>query len=1066
MPFIVLIMFFSHSTEAFEIELELDPDNKDALPSSVFKAVNDAYDMNMKGIEALERNEYETALDYFDEALRILPDYDDAKNNRGVVFYRKGTVSEAQKIWNELASENPEYSTASYNLGLVLLHEKQLDAASRLFERAVKFNSRFTEAFVRLGLVNLQTGKKEKGLEYLRKAYKIEPDNQDAWSFLAHGLIVSGDTAEAVTILKKKEDKAEALRILGGIESARKNHEKAAALFNKAVSRGADPTLLVELASAQLERGKCKEALNSLNGYFSKPVQHSADAFLLAGIAAKECGDIKAAQKYFEDGSGKYRGDPILKYNLGQIYFHQKKYEQAEDTWTGLSDTVQDPSLLYLRALNARRRGDLNSAQEFISRAIEMDEQAEFRDLLGVIYHLKKEDHKAQVEFRKALKIAPQLRSAQLNLALLSRSGEDLGAAVKEIQEQLSKCNGDSCVDLSFQLSIIYYHQKEISKAAQVLSAIKDEDKDERIYRHLAIFYRENQEYDKAISALETAAKRLVLEPQTEYELAETCLMGGYHKKAVEHYLALIPKWRQNPWRLYYQLGYSYLELNDLDKAEEFFQKSIKSKNDNVGARGLLAFVLNRKGNVGEARKLWEKNLKDDPSNPSLWINMGLSLEKDGRYEEALEHYKKAVVLKKDDKELQINIGNAYAGMERYTDAVGAYSLALSSGKRELASYNIFLLARKKKDRDRASKMLEILEKEFSASLFTTRAQAEMSLWNGDTAKALSKLEGINDRDESDWLSLASIYAAKGNKSKTEECLKKVPDEKTWQKEINVIKAQMAFKLGNYQDALKLLRQTGDTTFASRYNIALAAFNAGQFQEALNIVERLITISSGQDNADCCRLAGNAAFALKQWKAARTFYFQLSNVDARSPVVQYNLAVASYNLGEMKDAWKYYQRAREMDGSIYNKDIENRHSQENRRADSVLVLDSTDIWYNKAVELQNSGVVEEAEVLYQKIIKKDPSYNLAWNNLGAIYGSRGDIDNAEKSYMKAIEKKHDIPETYANLITLYIELEEFGKARQWLIKGLGHNPESELLEGFRDKIAEREQIVKQQKSAE
>ncbi|NLP03073.1 MAG: hypothetical protein GX089_11300, partial [Fibrobacter sp.] len=74
--------------------------------------------------------------------------------------------------------------------------------------------------------------------------------------------------------------------------------------------------------------------------------------------------------------------------------------------------------------------------------------------------------------------------------------------------------------------------------------------------------------------------------------------------------------------------------------------------------------------------------------------------------------------------------------------------------------------------------------------------------------------------------------------------------------------------------------------------------------------------------------------------------------------------------------------------------------------------------------------------------------------------------NAEKAYKKAIERKYDIPETYANLITLYIELEEFGKARQWLIKGLGHNPESELLEGFREKIAERERMVKAQKRSQ
>ena len=76
---------------------------------------------------------------------------------------------------------------------------------------------------------------------------------------------------------------------------------------------------------------------------------------------------------------------------------------------------------------------------------------------------------------------------------------------------------------------------------------------------------------------------------------------------------------------------------------------------------------------------------------------------------------------------------------------MGAYSLALSSSKRELAAYNLFLIARKKKDRERASKMMDILKKEFPSSVYTTRAEAEISLWGGDTAKAMSKLESIKN---------------------------------------------------------------------------------------------------------------------------------------------------------------------------------------------------------------------------------------------------------------------------------------------------------------------------------
>lgn len=1056
---ITSILAFSICTHAIELEFELDLSDENGLPSFLTKAADEAYQMNLQGLEALDRKEFDQALKYFDQALDKFPDYDDALNNRGVVYYRKGNISDARDIWEKLASKNPDYAIASYNLGLIYLHQRQLEAAARLLERALKADSKLVEAHARLGMINLQLGAKEKAMESLKKAYRINPENQDAWSFYALGLLNTGDTTQAIAVLSKKQNNHEALSMLGKIEGIRRNYQKATDYFSKAVNKGADPGVMVDLASVLVEDGKSKEALTILSGYFTKKISHSADAYLLAGIAAKNIGNLSDAQKYFENGASKYPKDPIIRYNLGQIYFHRKQFELANKTWDDLNDSLQDPSLLYLRALSARKLNQLDGAENLIKRAIEMDSRAEFHDLLGVIYHYKKDDKRAEEEFKKALKINPELRSAQLNLALLSRKDEDLGAVIKNINNQLNSCEQDSCLELQFQLSIIYYHQKQIEKAIQTLSSIKEEEKDERIYKHLALFYKENHQLDNAIATLETAAKRLYLEPNTEYELAEMYLVAGYYLNAVNALKGLLPKWRQNPWRIYYQIGYAYVELNELENAKINFNLSLKSKS-NVAAQGLLAFVLNRQGNVAEARVLWEKNLKNDPSNPAIWINMGLSLERDGDYRGALEHYKKAAMLKSDDKELQINIGNAYAGLEQYTDAINAYNQALSSAKKDLAAYNIFIVAKKKKDKDRAEKMAKILQQEFSSSPYTKRVAGEMALWNGDTSKAISIFQNLTDMDPADYLVLASIYAAKGNAEKTNSYLSKVPKEMQYEKVIHSINAELAFKQGNYQNALKLIKASGDTSFAAQYNIALTAYNAKQYGEVLNIIDRLVKNVNGKDRADCYRLAGNSAFALRQWDAARKWYLQLSAMESGNSVVQYNLAVAFYNLNDLKNAWKYYQKAKQIDPSISNKDIEAKHNSLNAAPDSITVMDSTDIWYNEAVELQNNGKDTAAEQIYLKIVAKNKYHSQAWNNLGALYGMRGDIDNAEKAYWKAVEKRHDIPETYANLVNLYIELEEYVKARQWIIKGLGHNPGNELLTQLREKITEAEKASK------
>jgi tetratricopeptide (TPR) repeat protein len=1045
------------SAQAVEFNFELDSISSEALTARIMKAAGEADSWNRKGLDALDRNDYANAMNCFNEALKLFPDYSDAINNRGVVKFRKGEIGGAREIWEKLAVKDPGYAIASYNLALVYLHERQLDAAERLLERALGANKQLIEAQVRLGAIFLEKGEKRKALDQLRKAYKMASTHPDAWSYYAFALVENGDTVEAMSVLKKYADKPEALKLLGRIESARGNQAAANQYLSDAVSKGADPEVLIELANTQVESKKCKEALATLKIYFDKNIPHEADAFLLAGIAAKECGDIAAAQDYFEKGCAQFPHDGILRYNLGQVYFLRKKFDKAESVWQALSDTLQDPSLLHLRALNAQRSGDFAAAEVLIKKAIGLDDRAEFHDVLGVVYYKKGEKKKAEEEFRKALKMNPELRSAQLNLALTTKSSSEISNAADALEQKVSGCTGDDCADFAFQLAVLYYYQKDVDKAIATLTAVKESDRDERIYKNLALFYREQHDWNKAIATLETAVKKIVTDPQTDYDLAETYLLAGYYPKAIERFSLLIPKWTQNPWRLYYQLGYAYMEINDLTKAKECFEKSLNRKKDNVASRGLLAYIYNREGNVAQARELWQKNLTDDPTNAALWVNMGLSLERDGKYEEALGNYKKAADLKNDDPQIQINIGNVYTAMGQYTDALNAYKQALNSPKKETAQYNIFLVYAKKRDKELAEKALAQLQFEFSSSSNTIRARSEIALWNGDTAQSISLLEGLGDKEPGDWLSLAQIYAFNGKKQKSESCLEKVPKEAQWDKERATIRAAIAFSDGNYQEVINAVRESRDTSLAGQYNLALSFYQLKQYQNALSTAESLIPRASGRDRADLCRLAGNSAFGLKQWKNALQWYLQLSNVEARSSIVQYNLAVASYNIGDVENSWKYYQRARELDPTVKNADIEKRYAAKSGQiATGQTLVNSTDSLYNAAVDLQTAGNDSAALKLYLQVVENDPMYNQAWNNLGAIYGKWGEIDKCEQAYQKAIEKKHDIPETYANLVNLYIELEDFAKARKWQIKGQAHNPESEVLKDLRRKIADAE----------
>jgi tetratricopeptide (TPR) repeat protein len=1038
-------MAYANSSE-FDISIDKDAENDlNALPAALVRGAEEAYTINKQGLDFLDKNELDSAMARFSKASGLLPIYSDAENNKAVVHFRRGNVSIAKMIWESVLAKDPGYAVAQYNIGIVDFYDNSFEPARESFQKALKINKKFTEALVMMGRTELHLDKKRQACDYFKEAMKIDGNSQDIWEYCAFGLISAGDTASAQAILLKKKPKPEALKMLGQIEAARGNYAAASTYLAQAVNGGALPQLLIDLASMQMDARKYKDALATVKAYEKKVPAMSADAFCIAGISAKEGGDMDAARSYFEKGIKQFPQDPVLRFNLGQIYFLQKKFSQAENAWQSLSDTTSDPSLCYMKALSAKQRGEFGVARQFVEKAIKLDERAEFVDLLGVLFYSQGKKDEATVQFKKALSLDPGLRSAQLNLALMTQSKDGLESAVAETEKRRSACVSE-CQDITLQLAILLYHLGKTEKAAAFLDGLPDDQKDLKIVRHAALFYSQLRDWEKSIKILEKAKTAFVFDTKTEYELAEDYLLAGHYAKAIDALKSILGKWEENPWRLYYQLGYACMELNDLDKAKSFFQQSLKSKPDNIASQGVLALIYSREGKTQEARTLWEKNLGSDPSNPTLHINLGLSLEKEGRFQEALDHYTKARALTPGDDAVMVNVGTVYESMNRNADALNAYKQALKSSKKNLAAYNIFLLSQKSGNEAAAKEMLSLLRSEFPASIYTKRAEAENCFRDGDTAKGIKALESLPEKDPVDWYMLARVYALRNDFKKSESCIDKLPKEPLWEKARTDIAVQRAFAAKDFGQAYTLLESLHDTSFSAQYNLAIAAFEAKKFGEAVAIGEAIVQKAKGKDRSDVCRVVGNANFGLKQWKKARQWYEQLAGMERNDAVVQYNCAVASYNLGDMEPAWEYYQKARELNPALTNKDIENRYSSLHAPAKDSVIIDSTDILYNNAVALQNDTKNDSAaELIYKKILEKKGSYYRAWNNLGTIYSARGELKDALDCFLRSIEKQHDIPEAYANLVNIYVAMDSLGAAQRWIFKGLAHNPDSEML---------------------
>jgi tetratricopeptide (TPR) repeat protein len=1065
----VIFLFAASVFARNDLILRLDPSKTDALPAAILQAAEDAYQFNVRGLDALERGDFNAALELFQQALDVFPQYTDALNNRGVVLFRRGDIGGAQRIWEEVIKRDPQYHVSYYNMGLIHLHSRRPDEALAQFQQALRRNAKFTEAMLRIGAIHMQANRPATALEHFARAYKGAPAHRDAWNFYSYGLLATRDTAAAIKVLQDVGDDATALSQLGRIEASRGRFAQAAEFLGRAVDRGAPRAVLLELASVQIDAGKCRDALSTMTGYFAKERNPSVDAWLLAGFAAQQCDGAAKALEYYDRGLKRHPRDPLLLHNAAQVYFSMQNYAKAEEAWNGIGESAQDPQMLYKRAVAARFRNDAAAAERHVRRAISMDEKAEYHDFLGVLLHSKGDRKAAEDHFRRALRLDPNNASAQLNMALKNRSPADLEKAAADASRRLASCKGGrDCADAALQLSILYYHQNKIGQALSALESVKEADRDLRIFRHLAVYYRESQRHDRAVAVLEAAAAKFPNDMRIRYELAEAHLTTGNPSRAVQIFTALLPTWKENVWRLHYQLGYAYMELNDLQNAKASFERSMAARKNNPAARALLAFVLNRMGDTDKAVGHWEQTVKEDGSNATIHINLGLSYEKKGQYERALESYRRAQSIDPSDRAIHINLGNAYQGLNRIPEAFNAFSRGLESPKRDLAAYNIFLLARKRNDNDRARRMADLLKKEFPASIYNQRVSAEMELVRGDTAKALAAYEAIREKDVDDWHALARIYASRGQRPQAEAALAKLPDDGLWGGQKSVIRARLAFNTGDFAGAYRAYRAAvgagGPELETNIHNMILAAHHAGEHFEVILASKEHLGRVSGPGRAEIIRITGNSAIASRNWGEARNWFGQLAAIEPRNVVTQYNLAVAHYNVGDIEAAYNQYRRAQALDRKIQNREIEQRYEQFKRGDPPPTAQnappqasprragrDSLDTWYNRAVDLQNAKKEAQAEALYRKILENDSTFGLAWNNLGAIYGARGDLDEAVNAYLKALENQ-SAPETFANLANVYIALEEFAKAGDIIARGLTSNPNNAMLKRMDQRV--------------
>ena len=122
-----------------------------------------------------EHEQFDRAIQDYDRAIALKPDYAKAFNNRGISFTKKGQYDRAIQDYDQAIKLEPEYAEALNNRGTAYFGKREYDHAIQDYEEAIKLNPSFAQAFYNRGVTKLTSGDTDGGNADIDAAKRINP---------------------------------------------------------------------------------------------------------------------------------------------------------------------------------------------------------------------------------------------------------------------------------------------------------------------------------------------------------------------------------------------------------------------------------------------------------------------------------------------------------------------------------------------------------------------------------------------------------------------------------------------------------------------------------------------------------------------------------------------------------------------------------------------------------------------------------------------------------------------------------------------------------------------------
>ncbi len=940
---------------------------------------NQVIELNNDGVHALNSGNVQLAMQKFEQALKLDPSYQLARDNLAI-------------------SHN--------NYGLQLKNNPK--AAIKEFHQAIYLNP--TNSTTQSNLAGI--------ISMMNKNPRSFTDRVQLGDEARHSGDIIGAIIEYSEALKIKDDRNLHL-VLGDLYRVQDNPDKAINELKIAVLTKDDADAEIKLGQAYQAKNDLADAIDAYSKAVAfKPDDTDVQDALYAGWEAALKADALAPENHiglaqalqFRGDFGQARQELLQAIRLSQTR-NPAAGETAKKLLTALPDAERKAkSIKHINSgVDLQSRQLYDQALDEYNLALQLDpNNASILVNLGTAYQAKSDFDNAIARYKQALQLDPNNSSAKQGLQTASAAQQDkqlkdISAAGDNLfkqgkyDEALQKYK--QLLDQNPQNAVAHFDLGATYQAKGDLDAAID------AYHNAINYDSTNDQYKKALtSALDQKAKPYIDQAFQEHK-------NKNYAKAIELYqqaLQLVPTnaslWfnmasaeyaRQN----YVQARDDYAKALKLDKPNQLDDIYFMATIDDNNSKGTDALYGYRDYLKEAPKGNYASNASARASALSQDITATAKIKTDtelAQIQEAAKAYQQAVLLQQQ---------------QHFDEALPLYQQAISlQAKEPTYAYGLGTLYQQKNDIDQAiswykqASNLDPKNKEYANALKTANElkadnladQAVQKQTSGDLTSAIDlyKQAGfLAPQNARLWTNLGTAYQQSDQFKEAQAAYQKGYDldNKNEIGDLYLIGAieenykQGAAALANYKKYLSLA-PSGSYAAAAQERVKALSANVMATQP-LRTADQMKTAAQAQNDYN----QAVQAQTNNNLDQSITLYQKAIDEAPSEPAYAYALGTAYQAKGDLDNAISSYEKALSL--APKNDDYKKVYI-EAKQLKSTPVMD-------EAVKKHTAGDLAGAIPLYEQALYINPEYAHGWTNLAGAYQASGNFAKALEAYSKA-----------------------------------------------------------------